>query len=90
MPTININYGNMWKLHVRIQCQQGYEKKNDKKRISPVNLIAYILTPIIKELKISVKHGGNNVKYNQTLNIIFSVVENNFLHTLVHTCPLYI
>ena len=66
------------------------KKKNDKKRISPVNLIAYILTPIIKELKISVKHGGNNVKYNQTLNIIFSVVENNFLHTLVHTCPLYI
>jgi hypothetical protein len=34
------------------------------------------LTLMIKELKINGEHdrGGNNTKYNQTLNIIFSVV----------------
>ena len=37
---------------------------NDKKRI-PTYLLAYILTPIIKELKISVEHG----KVLTTLNI---------------------
>ena len=32
------------------------------------------LTLIVKELKISVKQGGNNTKYSQILNIMFSVV----------------
>ena len=32
------------------------------------------LTLIVKELEISVEQVGNNTKYNQTLNIMFSVV----------------
>ena len=32
------------------------------------------LTLIVKELEISVEQVGNNTKYNQTLNILFSVV----------------
>ena len=37
----------------------------------PTYLLAYLPTLIVKELKIS----GNNIKYNQTLNILFSVVK---------------
>ena len=43
---------------------------NDKRRI-----LAYLLTQIVKKLKTSVeqKQGGNNITYNQSLNIIFNV-----------------
>jgi hypothetical protein len=64
------------------------KKNNDIWRISPTNLIAYILTLIIKELNISIQQGGNNIKYSQTLDIIFSVVENNVFYTHMSTLHL--
>ena len=50
------------------------EKNNDQRRI-PTDLLAYILTLIVKELKINVEHGRVvTTLNNQTLNILFSVL----------------
>jgi hypothetical protein len=49
------------------------------------------LIRIIKELKISVERdrGGNNTKYNQTLNILFSVVDEIYELRLLCTITLH-
>ena len=56
------------------------ENNNDKSRNPPPFLVANLRTLIIKELKFSTikqgKGGNNNIKYNQTLNILFSVAVN--------------
>ena len=41
-----------------------------------IYFLASLLTPIVKTLVISVEQGrgGNNIKYNQTLNFLFSVL----------------
>ena len=45
-------------------------------------IVTYLcLTLIVKGLKISVEQGGNNTKYNQTLNILFNVLFSLFSMT---------
>ena len=44
------------------------------RQVTVEKVVAHLcLTIIANELKISIEH-GNNTKYNQTLNILFSVV----------------
>ena len=54
----------MFEFSVGKDMKKG-EKTNDKRRI-PTYLLAYLLTLIVKELKISVEHG----RVLTTLNII--------------------
>ena len=57
---------------MNLSVSQDMKKQNnfDKRRI-PTHLLSYLLTLIVKELRISVKQG----RVVTTLNMIFSVVE---------------
>ena len=52
--------------------KKGYNKGGDNRE----GRGTFILTLVVKELKISVEQGlgGNNTKYNRTLNTLFSVL----------------
>ena len=64
----------MFEVSVSKDMKKKYN--NDKRRI-PTYLLVYLLTLIVKELNISVEQGRVEItfKYNQTLNIKFSVVK---------------
>jgi hypothetical protein len=69
--TLNINSGNMWKLHAQFSVSKDMTKKtnNDKRRKEMVGekvAVHLCLTLIIKELKFSVEHD----RMVTTLNII--------------------
>ena len=64
----------MFEVSVSKDMKKKYN--NDKRRI-PTYLLVYLLTLIVKELNINVEQGRveTTFKYNQTLNIKFSVVK---------------
>ena len=67
----------MWKLHVEFSVSEDMKFFNNDKRRIPAYPLLYLSTLIVKKLKISVEHSRvltNNIKYNVTLNILFSMV----------------